>query len=348
MQSQYKEGEEKMKQNDRPKFRRYQFAENANESTIEEVPDIQTTEKEAEGYIGYKNGFTRTNMIPILEGGKPPRGQQINQLFKDITQITQYKTVGGMYDINTEVINYTGYPKNAIVCIDDAGLFRSLQDDNKETDYNNTTYWQKIVDFNPPKYIQRILGKIFYAIRTDTPNGCLKCDGNTYQSKDYPKLISYLKANKIAKVDLKSYDNEISANGGCIRFGYDNNGSTFRVPKIPSGYFLSNPDGQIIANKSTINPKQGSYVKDQIVNITGSINNGMFYTTKNEIVSTEAINFKKEEKELSIREWSGGRLSIVTLRFNSSNIVTTGDRVMPRTMFTPAFVVVDDVYTEKV
>ena len=334
-----------MKQNDRPKFRRYQFAENANESTIEEVPDIQTTEKEAEGYIGYKNGFTRTNMIPILEGGKPPRGQQINQLFKDITQITQYKTVGGMYDINTEVINYTGYPKNAIVCIDDAGLFRSLQDDNKETDYNNTTYWQKIVDFNPPKYIQRILGKIFYAIRTDTPNGCLKCDGNTYQSKDYPKLISYLKANKIAKVDLKSYDNEISANGGCIRFGYDNNGSTFRVPKIPSGYFLSNPDGQIIANKSTINPKQGSYVKDQIVNITGSITSCMY---KSNVKSTGAIEFDNSDINQMYGMYPNITVDTITLRFNSSNIVTTGDRVMPRTMFTPAFVVVDDVYTEKV
>ena len=231
-------------------------------------------------------------MIPILEGGKPPRGQQFNQIFKDITQITQYKTVGGMYDINTEVINYTGYPKNAIICIDDIGLFRSLKDDNKETDYNNTTYWQKIVDFNPPKYIQRILGKIFYAVRTDTPNGCLKCDGSTYQSKDYPKLISYLKANK-----------------------------------IPSGYFLSNPDGQIIANKSTINPRQGSYVKDQIFNITGSITSCMYQIN---VKSTGAINFHNSDINKMYCMHPNIEVDTITLKFNSSNAVTTGDRVMPR------------------
>ena len=334
-----------MKLTNRPKFKRYIFAEEAAANTIEDVPETQTSAQETQGYIGYQHGYTINNMKSITEGGKPPRGQQINQLFKDITQITQYATMGGTYTLDTDITQSIGYPKNAIVCIDDAGLFRSLQDDNKETDYNNTTYWQKIVDFNPPKYIQRILGKIFYAIRTDTPNGCLKCDGNTYQSKDYPKLISYLKANKIAKVDLKSYDNEISANGGCIRFGYDNNGSTFRVPKIPSGYFLSNPDGQIIANKSTINPKQGSYVKDQIVNITGSITSCMY---KSNVKSTGAIEFDNSDINQMYGMYPNITVDTITLRFNSSNIVTTGDRVMPRTMFTPAFVVVDDVYTEKV
>lgn len=332
-----------MKLTNRPKFKRYIFAEEAAANTIEDVPETQTSAQETQGYIGYQHGYTINNMKSITEGGKPPRGQQINQLFKDITQITQYATVGGTYPLNTDVTQSVGYPKNAIVCIDDAGLFRSLQDDNKETDYNNTTYWQKIVDFNPPKYIQRILGEIFYAVRTDTPNRCLKCDGNTYQSKEYPKLISYLKANKIAKVDLKSYDNEISANGGCIRFGYDNNGSTFRVPKIPSGYFLSNPDGQIIANKNTTNPIQGSYVKDQIVNITGYI--GQNKDRGIDIHGTGC--FQDSGAKGKWTNFSSGT-SKVGLNFDASLVVTTGDRVMPRTLFTYAFVVVDDVYTEKV
>ena len=116
-----------MKQNDRPKFRKYQFAE-----------------KEAEGYIGYQNGFTITNMIPILEGGKPPRGQQFNQILKDITAVTQYATVGGTFSYNPDVTNATGYPKNAIICIDDIGLYRSLKDDNKEQ-YTVTTAWHPIL-----------------------------------------------------------------------------------------------------------------------------------------------------------------------------------------------------------
>lgn len=334
-----------MKLTNRPKFKRYIFAEEAAANTIEDVPETQTSAQETQGYIGYQHGYTINNMKSITEGGKPPRGQQINQLFKDITQITQYATMGGTYTLDTDITQSIGYPKNAIVCIDDAGLFRSLQDDNKETDYNNTTYWQKIVDFNPPKYIQRILGEIFYAVRTDTPNRCLKCDGSTYQSKDYPKLISYLKANKIAKVDLEGYDNEISSNGGCIRFGYDNNGSTFRVPKIPSGYFLSNPDGQIIANKSTINPRQGSYVKDQIVNITGSI--GQNIDRGIDISGTGCFQNSGKTGHWTDFDKKGGKPK-VGLNFDASLVVTTGDRVMPRTMFTYAFVVVDDVYTEKV
>ncbi len=337
-----------MKLTNRPKFKRYIFAEEAAANTIEDVPETQTSAQETQGYIGYQHGYTINNMKSITEGGKPPRGQQINQLFKDITAVTQYATMGGTYPLNTDVTQSVGYPKNAIVCIDDAGLFRSLQDDNKETDYNNTTYWQKIVDFNPPKYIQRILGEIFYAVRTDTPNGCLKCDGKTYNSNTYPKLISYLKANKIAKVDLKSYDNEISANGGCIRFGYDNNGSTFRVPKIPSGYFLSNPVDNMVAAKNTITPKQGDYIKDQIVNITGSINYNGGAQGKTEIWGEEGAlyhggesngKYPNPSKENTVKPRNFG--------IDASRVVTTGDRVMPRTMFTYAFVVVDDVYTEK-
>lgn len=139
-----------MKQVNKPKFKRYIFAENAQQTTIEDVPDTQSQEQEAQGYIGYQDGYTLTNMKPATEGGKPPRGQQLNQLLKDITSVTQYATAGGTYSMDTAITGSLGYPKNAVICIDDVGLFRSLQDDNKVTDYNNTNAWQKIVDFKPP------------------------------------------------------------------------------------------------------------------------------------------------------------------------------------------------------
>ena len=58
------------------------------------------------------------------------------------------KFASGTYGIDSSVINSSGYPKNAIICVDDVGLFRSLRDDNKESDYNDTSSWKKVVDFN--------------------------------------------------------------------------------------------------------------------------------------------------------------------------------------------------------
>ena len=349
-----------MKQAHKPKFRRYIFAENANSTNIEDVPDTQSSGKEIQGYIGYQHGYTEYNMKPLTEGGKPPRGQQLNQVLKDITSVTQYATVGGTYGIDSNVTNSSGYPKNAIICVDDVGLFRSLRDDNKESDYNDTSSWKKVVDFNPKFYQQRILGEVFFANRLDNPDGCLKCDGREYDIKDYPRLQKYMKNGKVGYISYSGYTSMINDTGSCILFAWDK-GDKFKAPTLKCGTMLSNPYGQIDAynNGGSIIPKIGESLYDQVFNITGYVgpiyadvglgykvgltnvfvSNGVFAPT----TTNSAINSSKKTLGLANSEYKFNK--IVKIVFDASKMCATGSQVLPRTVHLNAFVVVNDYFT---
>ena len=343
-----------MKQAHKPKFKRYIFAENAKATNIEDVPDTQFTDKEIQGYIGYQHGYTEYNMKPLTEGGKPPRGQQLNQVLKDITSVTQYATVGGTYGIDSNVINSTGYPKNAIICVDDVGLFRSLKDDNKESNYNDTDSWKKVVDFNPKFYQQRILGEVFFANRLDNPDGCLKCDGREHKISDYPRLQKYMKNDKVSYISYNGYKSMIDDTGSCILFAWDKK-DTFRAPTLKCGTMLSNPYGQIDAynNGGSITPKIGKSLYDQVLNATGSLVFENRHLRPSYIGGL--IRFKKitgvftttgqEPKSQYFRGVDGYYEAPSILNFNLSNTCRTGSQVLPRTVHLNAFVVVNDYFT---
>lgn len=343
-----------MKQINKPKFKRYIFAESANATNIEEVPDIQSAQKETQGYIGYQHGYTEYNMKPLTEGGKPPRGQQLNQVLKDITSVTQYATVGGTYGIDNDVVKSTGYPKNAIICVDDVGLFRSLRDDNKESNYNDTSSWKKVVDFNPKFYQQRILGEVFFANRLDDPDGCLKCDGREYRISDYPRLQKYMENGRVKYTSYSDYKSMVDSTGSCILFAWDKK-DTFKAPTLKCGTMLSNPYGQIDAynNGGSIIPKIGESLYDQVLNATGSLVfesmrvgpsyiGGFIQFKQITGVFTTAGNVKR------LQYFKGNSTlheAPNILDFKLSNTCRTGSQVLPRTVHLNAFVVVNDYFT---
>lgn len=346
-----------MKEANKPKFKKYVFAENADDTTIENVPDSQSTEQENQGYIGYKRGFTQTNMKSITEGGKPPRGQQFNQLLKDITKVTQYATVGGTYGIDNDVITSSGYPKNAIICIDDVGLFRSLRDDNKESDYNDINSWKKVVDFNTKFYQQRILGEVFFANRLDNPDGCLKCDGTEYRISNYPRLQKYMSSGKVKYISYNEYNNMVNNTGSCILFAWDKGGD-FKVPTLKCGTMLSNAYGQIDAynNGGSIIPKIGESLYDQVLNAEGylvfdyrieppfqTIYGGMIHF--NQTTGVFYLTGNKEIGFFRATDTVGKYYKYDTLNFKLSNSCRTGSQVLPRTVHLNAFVVVNDYFT---
>lgn len=328
-----------MRQASKPKFKRYIFAENAKETNIEEVPDTQSTDKEIQGYIGYQRGYTEYNMRPLTEGGKPPRGQQLNQVLKDITSVTQYATVGGTYGIDSNVTNSTGYPKNAIICVDDVGLFRSLRDDNKESNYKNTDSWKKVVDFNPKFYQQRILGEVFFANRLDNPDGCLKCDGREYRISEYPRLQKYMKNDKVRYTSYSNYKSMVDNTGSCILFAWDKS-DTFRAPTLKCGTMLSNVYGtiELFRNTENFSPEFGSSYLDQIYNFVKRIS-GV-------VIRDDA--YYQGELEVLKHGLSGDRVNKPGLFIDSViklNENITGSQTIPRTVTLNAFVVVNDYFT---
>ena len=333
-----------MKLANRPQFKKYVFAQEATNDTIEPVPDTQTETKEAQGYIGYQKGYTINNMKPLTEGGKPPRGQQLNQLLKDITSVTQYATAGGTYDLDQNISNDNGYPKNALIT-NDSGVYRSLQDDNKVIDLNNKNYWQRVISFNPQP--NRSIGSLFYSMK-NSENGALLCNGNEYNISNYPDLQPYLDNNEIVNYDFTQWDTSTRNNNGNVGyFGYEKSTGKFRTPCIMSGAYLSPgnlPNGDItVANR-------GRYHGDQIVNIIGRTDFWAasrwlpdFYS-ENCLVGNHAGSKGLDMKTKAYDDWT--RRYQIWFDASKSPGVNVGDRVMPRTIFHNLFVVVSNRWSE--
>ena len=328
-----------MRQANKPKFRKYIFAESAKATNIENVPDTQSAEQERQGYIGYQHGYTEYNMKPLTEGGKPPRGQQLNQVLKDITSVTQYATVGGTYGIDNDVVKSTGYPKNAIICVDDVGLFRSLRDDNKEFNYKDTDSWKKVVDFNPKFYQQRILGEVFFANRLDNPDGCLKCDGREYDIKNYPRLQKYMENGKVKYTSYSDYKSMVDSTGSCILFAWDKE-DKFRAPTLKCGTMLSNVYGtiELFRNTEKFSPEFGSSYLDQIYDFVKRINgvvirDDAYYQGELEVLKHGLSGDSVNKKGLLLD-------SVIKLNENIK-----GSQTIPRTAYLYAFVVVNDYFT---
>ena len=335
-----------MKFANRPEFKKYIFAENATPDTIEAVPDTQTDTQQAQGYMGYEKGYTINNMKPLTEGGRPPRGQQLNQLFKDITSVTQYLTIGGTYDLDETVSAATGYPRNALI-VNDSGIYRSLVDDNQVTDLNNKTYWQFVLDFNPPKKIERIIGSFFYsAILLNQPKDVLRCDGKEYNIADYPQLKKFLDDGRIVNNTFTEWDKSDKNNNGNVGyFGYDQQNKKFRVPKIQSGTYLSPAN---MPNGKLDKVGRARYQRDRIVNIKGN--------TKFNIVNqfTNPLNTGCLIGDYIITHgshmWMGLRNGVYDRRYHlefdasKSPGVNVGDRVMPRTVVEELYVIVSEYY----
>lgn len=284
-----------MKLANKPKFKKYTFAQDANADTIEEVPDTQTPTKEANGYIGYQYGYTIYNMKPLIDGGKPPRGQQLNQVLNDITSVTQYATMGGTYDLNESISSETGYPKNALIT-NDTGIFRSLQDDNKVTNLADTNAWQQVVSFE--KHMTRTVGSLFYAVSNKTRlNGALLCNGDEYSLLDFPDLKKYLDNGTLYYKSLLEWKSDYEINEGQVGyFGYDPdffdlefpNLCTFRVPCINSGRFLSSIDseGHKIHPHTPYVTTPGTYLYQGFPNIQGSF----YFMTMDEKLTDKAYS----------------------------------------------------------
>ena len=340
-----------MKVANRPKFRKYIFASEANADTIEPLPDTQTEEQEAQGGIGYQKGFTDTNMKAFVDGGKAPRGQQLNQLFKDITSVTQYATMGGVYLVNSEVIVNTGYPKNAIVFnVTNNAFYRSLQDNNERRVINDKKYWQKIIDLNPPPpKPERQIGSFFYACRNETVlNGALLCNGAEYNLADYPDLEKYFinPSNQFIFLSFNEWDSYINNHKDNVGyFGYNPQSRKFRVPKIQSGTYLSSsamPNGNLGSHR------RGEYLEDRIVNIYGKT---VFDTIEPQgrpgssyqslvINYTGETAYTYDENNTTIYKVN----KTYNTKFRVSNTIRTGDRVMPRTIFENLYVTVSEHY----
>ncbi len=192
-----------------------------------------------EGKANYNTGFPEITMLPKEAGGLPVLGEDMNGILYDLSENIVYNQAGGTYGLNEDIItNRGGYPKNAMLIEEDNKIYLSKHNNNISNYKTDNSVigldWDMIV---PRDYKQRIVGKIIYSGRNDTPDGCLRCNGRTYAVSNYDILTNeYLKKDKLRYVSFAEYENIlINNNNSCYYFGYEMDKDIFRVPTINTG-----------------------------------------------------------------------------------------------------------------
>ena len=119
----------------------------AADSTLRnDVPVNATSDQTSKGIVGYNNGWTSINKLPLENGGQPPFMEDINGVLFDIT--------GNIVDINKGLPQYYddsyatlvgGYPVGARLCLNDnSGFVVSTIANNQNNPNTNLTNWRKI------------------------------------------------------------------------------------------------------------------------------------------------------------------------------------------------------------
>ena len=126
------------------------------------------------------------------------------------------------------------------------------------------------VSYFKPK-TNMLIGSFFYSSRTeDEIDGAILCNGQHISINKYPNFVKrYLETNKISSISIEEWNKRKQEVNNVGLFGYDKGKDYFVAPYIPAGTFISNPIGNITVGAKQITPKQGDYVRDQIVNIKG-------------------------------------------------------------------------------
>lgn len=114
-----------------------------NSTLRNDVPVKATTEQTAKGIVGYTDGWTAINKLPVDNGGQAPWMEDINGVLYDVT--------GNISDINKGLPQYFdtdfatsigGYPVGARLCLDDnSGFVVSTIASNSNNPNSNMTGW---------------------------------------------------------------------------------------------------------------------------------------------------------------------------------------------------------------
>lgn len=111
------------------------FAKNGQKNVIPENYETSMESNQAT----WDQGFGQITMLPVAAGGLPPKGQDFNGIFNQISENIVYLSQGGRFKFSAEYAEAIGgYPKGAILQSDDEKKeYLSLIDNNK-VNFNTT------------------------------------------------------------------------------------------------------------------------------------------------------------------------------------------------------------------
>lgn len=161
-----------------------------NSSLRNDVPVKATSEQTAKGIIGYTDGWTAINKLPVDNGGQAPWMEDINGVLYDVT--------GNISDINKGLPQYFdtdfatsigGYPIGARLCLDDNSEYVvSTIASNSNNPNSNMTGWKK-TNFNEYDFKVAQPIQYYYDILGDWNDAIEQAQLNIFTKGYSPKLI---------------------------------------------------------------------------------------------------------------------------------------------------------------
>lgn len=116
----------------------------ANDSRLRnDVPVVASTDQANKGVIGYTNGFTSINKLPLANGGQPPHMEDFNGVLYDVTSniVDINKGIQQKFD-NEYATIIGGYPSGArLVSDDNLSVFLSTMDSNSNNPNTSLIGW---------------------------------------------------------------------------------------------------------------------------------------------------------------------------------------------------------------
>ncbi len=235
-----------------PKLITKPFAQNGQKNAI---PENYSSSMES-NQATWDTGFGQITMIPVAAGGMPPKGQDFNGIFNQISENVVYLSKGGRFKFSADyAAAINGYPKGAILQSDDETKeYQSIIDNNK-VNFNTATQAQinaawKLISTDD--MLQQIAGKQpsgNYAIKGDSytkteSNNLYQPKGSYATTSDLQNITSqtiFTRAEAIPlNADLNDYTNaglfyQASSNPGASAKNYPPNSSAGSLEIVRTG-----------------------------------------------------------------------------------------------------------------
>ncbi len=132
-----------MNRTDAPKKQPIPFAVNGQRE------DLLTTTPAGDNTASYNLGFPPVTMILKAAGGLPPKGQDMNQILFELSNLSRWFSAGALNNFDSSFASsISGYPKGSVLLSNDSStIYVSTVDGNTNNPNTGGSGWKNLLDF---------------------------------------------------------------------------------------------------------------------------------------------------------------------------------------------------------
>lgn len=258
-----------MNRTDAPKKQPIAFGVNGQR---ENLPD---TTPSGDNTASYDAGFPSVTMIPKSAGGLPPKGQDMNQILYELSNLARWASSGAINSFDSSFsTGIAGYPKGAMLLgTDGTTICISTADANTNNPDVSMTGWitlSDLIGFGAiKKYGAPLIGQLIewplqqmpHEIWTDMGQEYIPYMAQSFDPVKYP-LLSQLHPTNVLPADMRGY----------VARGWDNGRGidTGRVLMSAQGDAIRDITGSFYARSDSAAPVTGAFTKETATQLIGN------------------------------------------------------------------------------